>query len=82
MSWIIGYSIGTVIVLLVVALLLLMITGAKKAADQAEEIALALERARDHTEGLWDVGVTNATAARITGAATAARQHLESGAGA
>lgn len=80
MAWIIGYAIGVVLVLLVVALLLLMIMGARKVADQAEAVVGALERARDNSAGLWDVGTTNTTAARITAAATAARLHLEDGA--
>lgn len=79
MGWIIGYTIGVVVVLLVVALLLLMIRGAKKAADQAGEIVVALQAARDNSAGLWDVGVTNSTVAGITRSATAAREHLENG---
>lgn len=80
MGWIIGYAVGLVVVLLVVALLLMMISGARKVADQADAVVGALELARDRSAGLWEVGTTNATAHRITRAATAARHHLEQGA--
>ena len=81
MGWAIGYAVGLAIVLLVVALLLVMIRGARTAADQAEQIVVALESARDRSQGLWDVGIASAHAQRITRAATAARGALERPAG-
>ena len=77
-GWIVGWTIGGVVVALVVALLLLLIRGASRAGVKAGNILRALEASRDNTAGLWSVDTTNKTARRITNAATAARQHLES----
>lgn len=77
-GWIVGWTIGTIVVLALVALLLTMIRGASRAGVKAGNILEALERSRDNTAGLWSVDVTNKTARRITTAATAARLHLES----
>ena len=77
-GWIVGWVIGGVVVSLVVALLLLMIRGAHRARVKAGSIIAALESSRDNTNALWAVAATNKTATRITKAATAARQHIES----
>jgi Sec-independent protein translocase protein TatA len=78
-GWVLGWSIGAVVVILVVALLGLMILGAARAAGQAEDILAALEEARDTTAGLWHVAETNQAATRIVDAATAAREALAAG---
>lgn len=75
-GWVIGFAVGTAVVLVVVVLLLLMIVGARRAAEKAEDILLALREARDNTQGLWAVADTNATATRIVEAATSARLAL------
>lgn len=77
-GWVVGWSIGTVVVLALVGLLLTMIRGAGRAGVKAGNILKALEQSRDNTAGLWSVDATNKTARRITNAATAARLHLES----
>ena len=77
-GWWIGWGIGVVVVALVVVLLLLMIRGAGRAVTKAGNILRALEQARDNTSALWALDATNRTAERITSAATAARNHLES----
>lgn len=74
--WVIGLTVGLVLVAVVVVLLVLMIIGASRAAEKAEAILAALQDARDNTEGLWQLDTTNRTATRIVEAATAARQHL------
>lgn len=74
--WVIGLSIGLVLVVVVVILLVLMILGASRAADKVETIVAALEEARDNTEGLWQLAATNTTATRIVRSAAAARTHL------
>ena len=76
--WVIGLTVGLVVVALVVVLLVLMIIGASRAAEKAEAILAALQDARDNTEGLWLLDDTNTTADRIVEAATAARVHLAS----
>lgn len=78
-GWLIGWVIGGVVVVIVVALLLLMIRGASRAGDKAQEIVAALEDAQRNTTGLWKVGETNATAARIVDGAAAARRALAGG---
>lgn len=77
MGWIFGYTVGVVVVLVVVGLLVLMIRGARRAADQAEAIVAALERARDNSAGLWQVQETIAATSRITAAAAAVRAQTE-----
>lgn len=77
-GWIVGWSIGAVVVLALVALLLTMIRGATRAGVKAGNILAALEQGRYNTAGLWALDTTNKTARRITQAATAARLHIES----
>lgn len=78
-GWLIGWAIGGAVVVIVVALLLLMIRGASQAAGKAEEIVAALQDAHRNTAGLWKVGDTNVTAARIVDAAGTAREALAGG---
>ncbi len=77
-GWIIGYVIGGTIVLLVVVLLLLMIRGAHRAVIKAEAVLAALLESRDNTEPLWAVNDVNKAIGRVTGGATAVREHLAS----
>ncbi len=77
-GWVLGWAIGLVVVAVVVILLVLMIIGASRAAAKAEAILAALQDARDHTEGLWQLDPTNEVADRIIASATAAREHLAS----
>ncbi len=77
-GWVLGWTVGLVVVAVVVILLVLMIIGASRAAAKAEAILAALQDARDHTQGLWQLDATNQVADRIIDAATAAREHLAS----
>lgn len=81
-GWVLGWIIGAGVVVIVVVLLLLMIRGAAKAAATAEAILGALDEAKVNTLPLWEVDTTNQVADRIVGAATSAREHLASQAGA
>ncbi|MDQ3146992.1 MAG: hypothetical protein M3R01_08705 [Actinomycetota bacterium] len=81
-GWVLGWIIGGAIVVVVVALLLLMIRGAARAAGKAEAVLAALDEAKVNTLPLWEVDTTNQVATRIVEAATAAREHLASQAGA
>lgn len=65
-GWTIGFAVGGVVVLLVVALLAILIATARKIGDQAEDIRLALEAAREGTLPLWRVEQINARIASIT----------------
>lgn len=76
-GWIIGYIVGGGLAVVVVVLLVLMIRGATLAAGKAEDISVALDEARVHTAGLWDLAVTNSAVTRIALSATALREHLQ-----
>lgn len=78
-GWLLGYAIGTVVVLVVVAVLLLMIRGATRTAEKAESVLAALNDSRDGTAGLWQLEATVATAERIVAAAADARASLTPG---
>lgn len=78
-GWLLGYAIGTVVVLVVVAVLLLMIRGATRTAVKAESVLAALNDSRDGTAGLWQLEATVATAERIVAAAADARASLTPG---
>lgn len=77
-----GWLIGAGVVAVVVVLLLFMISGAAKTARAAEAVLAALDDAKVNTLPLWAVDDTNQVADRIVAAATSARQHLASQAGA
>jgi len=78
-GWILGYVIGAVVVVIVVVVLLLMIRGARRTAEKAEAIVVALNDARDGTAALWEVQTTVLTAERIVDAAAEAREALTPG---
>lgn len=80
-GWIVGWTIGLAATALVVLLLVLLIRGASRAANKAEAIAHALRESQEHTTGLWEIDTLNRTVARITSAATGAREYLEQKAG-
>lgn len=75
-AWMIGWAIGAVVVAAVAGLLVLMIVGARRAGDEVEAIASALDDARRGSDGLWKLAETNRTAARIADGAAAAREAL------
>lgn len=78
-GWLLGYAVGTLVVLVVVVALLLMIRGARRTAGRAEAVLNALNDTRDNTEGLWQVAATVSTAERIVAAAADARLSLTPG---
>ena len=78
-GWILGITIGAVVVLVVVAVLLLMIVGARRTAEKVEAIVAALHDVRDGTAALWQLDATVETAGRIVAAAENARHSLSPG---
>jgi uncharacterized membrane protein YqiK len=78
-GWILGFLLGAVVVAVVVVVLLLLIAGARRVAEKAEQIVLALNDARDGTDALPEVDTTVTTAERIVAAAAAARSELSGG---
>ena len=65
-TWYIGYAIGLVVVLIAAALLLTIIGLGRRIVSQAEAITSALDGAREHTDGLFEVKRTNLAVDRIT----------------
>lgn len=78
-GWVLGYLIGTLVVLVVVVALLLMIRGARRTAAAAEAVLAGLHDTRDNTDGLWQLAATVSTAERIVAAAADARLSLTPG---
>ncbi len=75
-GWVIGFTVGGVVVAVVVVLLALMIVGVRTTATRAEAILDALHAGRDNTQGLWEVERTNLAVTRILIAATTIRRAL------
>lgn len=64
-GWVIGYTIGVVVVLAVVALVVPILLYARKIGDQAGEIDDLLGEAVDHTAGLAGLRTTIDSAGAI-----------------
>jgi len=78
-GWILGYVIGAAVVAVVVVVLLAMIALARRTAEKAEAIVVALRDSRDGTAALWEVARTVSTTERIVEAASSARETLAQG---
>ena len=78
-GWWVGYVLGVVIITVVVALVAAILTLAGRIAHQAEAITEALDDARVHTLGLWNLEKVNAGLRSIVKNARAARGVLEGG---
>jgi len=76
--WIVGWSIGTVVVAIAASLLLTIIALCRRIVGQADDITRALDAARENTNGLFDVTRTNAAVASITQDLRAVREGLGS----
>ena len=64
--WILGWSVGTAVVLVAAALLLAIIGLARRIVRQAGEIVSALDGARVNTEPLFDLANVNYSLEQIT----------------
>lgn len=78
-GWVIGYAIGVLVVVIVVVLATILILQARKIAAQAAGAVEALERARDNTQGLWEVDTVNRSLENVRTAARTARIALTGG---
>ncbi len=75
-GWIVGYAVGTVVVLLVAVLVLWIILTVRRIRAVADDITRSLVDAQERTEVLWAVASTKATVEEITGMAAKARAAL------
>jgi len=65
-AWLAGWGIGALVVVIAASLLLTLIALGRRIIGQAEDITAALDGAREHTDGLYDVRETNAAIESIT----------------
>ena len=75
--WVLGWSLGGVVVAIAAGLLLTIIGLGRRIVRQAGEIEAALDGARENTTGLFAVSETNATVERTTAYLRAVREGLE-----
>lgn len=72
-GWWVGYGIGAAVVVIVAVVVLALIATARKIGDVAEDATRSLAQARDRTEVLWQVAVTNQVAGDLLTGARKAR---------
>jgi hypothetical protein len=65
-GWYVGWAIALVVVMIAAVLLLVIIALGRRVARQADDITVALDGTREHTEPLFDVTRTNLAVDRIT----------------
>lgn len=75
-GWYVGYALAAVVVVVVAVLVLAITATAKRIADVADDITATLHVARERTEVLWQVSITNRVAGEILETAAAARKAL------
>lgn len=78
-DWVIGYIIGLVVVVIVVVMATILILQARRIAFQAADILVALDEARENTNGLWEVDAVNRSLENTREAARTARGVLGGG---
>lgn len=74
--WTFGWVLGAVIVLVAALLLVAAILLVRRITGQIDEVTDALDGARAHTDGLWEVKRTNLLIERITRGLARAREAL------
>ncbi len=75
--WVIGWGIGTLVVVIAASLLIAIIALCKRIVRQADDITSALDEARENTTALFAVARTNAAVRSITADLRAVREGLE-----
>jgi hypothetical protein len=75
--WVLGYTLGAVVVVIAASLLLAIIALGKRVARQANLIVEALDGARENTTALFDVTRTNLAIDTITRDLRAVREGLQ-----
>ena len=76
--WVLGWSLGAVVVVIAASLLGTIIALCRRIVGQAEDITRALDGARKNTDVLFDLTTTNAAAASIAADLKTVREGLES----
>lgn len=73
-GWIVGWSVGAVVVLIAALLLLAIIGLGRRIVRQAEDITRALDGTREHTTPMFDLSVTNLAIDRVARGLARVRQ--------
>lgn len=82
LDWIIGLIVFAVVVLVVVILLVSILLAARRILGSAGRSLQALERIRQNTLVLWELGTSNAEAGEMLQSADSIRRRVETLAGA
>jgi hypothetical protein len=77
--WVLGWSVGGVVVAIAASLLVTIIAFCRRIVGQAEDITKALDGARERTNVLFGLSSTNAAVASITSDLRAVREGVEDG---
>ncbi len=75
-GWYVGFVIATVVITIVVILVGTILSQARRIAEQAGAITVALDEARINTLPLWELDKVNSGVRSITKSAQQARQVL------
>lgn len=75
--WVVGWGIGTLVVLIAASLLVAIIALCRRIVGQAEDITRSLDASREQTAALFAVTRTNAAVGSITADLRAVREGLE-----
>lgn len=73
-AWIVGWTVGGLVVVIAAVLLLLIIGLGQRIVGQAKEITSALDRARQHTTPMFELTKTNLAVDRTTRGLARARE--------
>jgi hypothetical protein len=73
-AWIVGWTVGGLVVVIAAVLLLLIIGLGQRIVGQAKEITAALDRARQHTTPMFELTKTNLAVDRTTRGLARARE--------
>ncbi len=73
-GWIVGWTVGGLVVVIAAVLLLLIIGLGQRIVGQAKEITSALDRARQHTTPMFELTKTNLAVDRTTRGLARARE--------
>ena len=76
-DWVIGWSVGAVVVGIAASLLVTTIAFCRRIVGQAEQITQSLDRSREQTDVLFGLTATNAAVGSITADLRAVREGLE-----
>lgn len=73
-GWIVGWSVGALVVVIAAALLLIIIALGLRIVGQAKDITRSLDSARQHTSPMFELSRTNLALDRMTRGLARARE--------